>query len=94
MDTLPAGVSEHRRTRVFTEEDVPQGLLSDHRTRAGSWGHLEVSEGVLRYHVLEGEHVGEYMLGIGEPGVITPGVRHRVELLGPVRFHVVFLRAD
>lgn len=92
MDTLPETVTEYRRTRIFTNEDVPAALTRAHDTKPGVWGRLEVLRGSLRYHVLEGDHVGTYTINKGEAGVITPAVKHRVEPTGPASFQVVFLR--
>lgn len=92
MDKLPPTVTEYRRTRVFTDQDVPAALTRDHDTKPGVWGRLEVQQGAVVYRVLEGEHAGEYRVEAGASAVITPATRHRVELIGPVMFQVVFLR--
>ncbi len=93
MDVLPETVREVRATPVFDEITLPKGLRQSHRTRADTWGRIEVLEGRLRYVILEPERE-EHELTPGAPGVITPGAAHEVEPLGPVRFRVVFLRAE
>ena len=91
MKPLPDDVRPHRETPVFDQDSVPPGLLGRHTTAEGVWGLIEVLEGRLRYRILEPE-VEEHLLEPGHPGVVEPQVPHQVELLGPVRFRVVFHR--
>ncbi|HJS85525.1 MAG TPA: DUF1971 domain-containing protein [Acetobacteraceae bacterium] len=88
---LPAGCEAYRRTPVFTEATVPDGLLRAHRTAPGTWALIHVLEGQLLYRVLDppSERVLEPSAA---PGVIEPGVPHEVAPLGPVRFQVEFHR--
>lgn len=85
----------YKRTPTFTEATVPAGLLNDHSTKAGVWGLIRVEEGKLRYAVTDPRCApSTRTLGpADEPAVIEPTILHRVEPLGPVRFHVEFLRA-
>ena len=92
MPAMPAEVVAYKQTRRFTDADVPDGLVREHSTRAGVWGRLDVLEGALRYHILEGEGLGVYPLRAGEAGVIMPAQLHRVELIGPVTFQITFHR--
>lgn len=92
MPELPRGLEPTRRTPDFHEETVPAGLLRDHTTRAGTWGRIEVAEGLLRYRI-RGGRGGSFVLRPGRVGVVRPEELHHVELLGPVRFAVQFLRA-
>jgi len=93
--TLPPGLVSYRRTDDFTEATVPPGLLADHTTKAGTWGLIHVAEGRLRYRVTDPRRAPLDMVLTpdGPPGVIEPTVRHHVEPLGAVRFHVEFRRA-
>ena len=91
MKSLPEGVKPYQRTKDFTEETVPAGLTSSHRTKAGVWGRICVEEGELLYRILE-PAVAEHRLGCGLDGVIEPEVSHEVVPLGAVRFYVEFLR--
>jgi tellurite methyltransferase len=87
---LPADALPYKRTADFTETTIPDGLRREHTTRAGVWGRIVVVEGRLRYRV---ERFGtDVELGPGQPGIVVPEVPHHVEPLGPVRFHVEFLR--
>lgn len=91
MKSLPADVVAYRRTPEFTADTVPAALLDQHATKAGVWGTIVVLEGRLRYHIDEPE-VEAHVLIPGAPGVVEPGMLHRVEPLGAVRFYVEFFR--
>jgi tellurite methyltransferase len=92
MPSLPENARVYKRTDEFDGASVPQGLLGEHRTRAGTWGRIVVHEGLLRYQVLEPErHV--WILRPGIVGIIAPGMAHRLELCGPTRFRIEFLHA-
>jgi tellurite resistance-related uncharacterized protein len=93
---LPSGLRAYKRTATFTETSVPAALLNDHSTKAGTWGLIRVEEGTLRYVVSDPRRSATHLIlaAGGEPGVVEPTILHRVEPLGPVRFHVEFLRTD
>lgn len=91
---VPPGLAPYKRTSAFTETTVPGALLKDHSTKEGVWGLIHVEHGQLRYCVTDPRRpASERVLTPGEPGVVEPTILHRVEPLGPVRFHVEFLRA-
>ncbi len=89
MGVFPDDLVEYKRTPSFSENDVPDGLLRDHRTKPGTWARLVVEEGRLEYTCRR----GTFILKPGTPGVIEPEQPHHVRVIEPVRFHVVFLRA-
>ena len=93
--SLPNGLVSYRRTPEFTSESVPAGLKRAHSTKEGVWGLIHVSEGHLRYRILdERRERVELMLAPGSPpGVVEPTILHEVEPIGPVRFQVEFFRA-
>ncbi len=91
MRELPAGLGAYRRTPEFDADSIPAGLRRAHRTRAGTWGRIVVLEGELLYRILEPE-LEEQVLSPAREGVVEPEVPHEVHTLGPVRFHVEFLR--
>lgn len=93
--TLPPGLEPYRRTPDFTESTVPAGLLADHTTKDGTWALIHVAEGLLRYRVTDPRRAPlDLVLSPGQaPGVIEPTIRHHVEPLGTVRFHVEFWHA-
>lgn len=92
MPTLPDGLVPYKQTPAFTEDTVPAGLLRAHTTRAGTWGRIVVEAGALHYRIRGGEG-GVFRLVPGTDGVVRPTEPHEVAPDGPVRFHVVFLRA-
>jgi tellurite resistance-related uncharacterized protein len=90
MKTLPASVAPYQRTKTFTQETVPKGLLGDHNTKAGVWGLITVVEGRLEYVI---PSTGETLVLDPEtPGIVEPEVRHHVTPLGEVSFFVEFHR--
>jgi tellurite resistance-related uncharacterized protein len=92
--TLPDAAEPYRRTATFTEASVPAALLNDHSTKQGAWGLIRVEEGRLRYVVTDPRTAPSESILTPDtaPGVIEPTMVHHVEPLGPVRFHVEFLR--
>jgi tellurite resistance-related uncharacterized protein len=89
MPALPAGAREYKRTATFTEADLPAGLLRNHSTKEGSWALIVVEAGQLEYTIES--PLSTFLLTPQLPGVIAPTVPHRVNLVGPVRFHLEFL---
>ncbi|MCA9717994.1 MAG: DUF1971 domain-containing protein [Myxococcales bacterium] len=89
MQEIPEDCAPYRRTRSFTRETIPAGLLREHSTAAGVWGKLNVERGALRYRVGGREHT----LTPRRPGVIAPQQLHDVApLTDDVVFHVEFYR--
>ena len=91
MKELPATAILYKKTPEFTEETVPAGLLKAHQTKDGTWGKIKVTEGQLRYRILEPEFE-EVILSCDNYGVVEPTVLHEVEPEGKVHFHVEFYR--
>ena len=91
---IPAGAETYKRTPTFTEATIPPSLRNDHSTKDGTWGLVVVEEGRLRYLITDPRRAPAERLLTPEtdPGVVEPTILHRVEPLGPVRFHVEFLR--
>jgi len=93
---LPPGLAPYRRSATFTEATVPAALLRDHDSKEGSWGLIHVEDGALRYRIPAPRRAAfETILSPDPaPGLIEPTIRHNVEPLGPVRFHIEFWRAS
>ena len=87
----PDGLDTYRRTPEFDEASIPDGLRSDHATKRGVWGRIQVVEGGLRYHVDAPIH-RSLRVAPDSGAVIVPEVRHRVEPDGAVRFFIEFAR--
>ncbi len=88
---LPPGLVAYRQTPVFDEKTIPAGLLREHRTRAGTWGVINVVEGRLRFRLLDPP--SETILSPERRGIVAPEQPHEVVPDGPVRFYVVFCHA-
>jgi tellurite resistance-related uncharacterized protein len=91
-DLLPPGLKAYKRTAEFDRDTLPAGLRRSHSTKAGVWALIHVTEGRLRYRVLE--PFSETELTVGETGVIRPEQPHEVEPLGAVRMYVEFYARD
>jgi tellurite methyltransferase len=92
MPELPAESAAYKRTATFTGETVPAGLLRDHRTKPGVWAKILVEVGRLEYTLDSPQCT--FTLTPGSPGIVPPTAPHHVTLVGPVQFHVEFLRLD
>ena len=90
MKTLPITVKPHKRTATFTEATAPQGLLTDHTTKAGTWAVITVVSGQLQYTIPSQDEI--VLLDPETPGIVEPEVPHRIKPLGPVMFHLEFWR--
>jgi tellurite methyltransferase len=88
MPVLPDDAHEYKRTPVFTEGTIPAGLLRDHRTKPDVWAQIVVEAGELEYRI----GPCAFTLTPDCPGIVPPAVAHQVKPLGPVQFHVEFLR--
>lgn len=91
MKVLPENVRVYKKTDVFDENSVPQGLLKDHNTRPNVWGKINVIEGKLLY-TIQSNSVEEVELTPRKFGVVEPEVKHFVKPLGQVKFFVEFLK--
>jgi tellurite resistance-related uncharacterized protein len=91
MKEIPVSAKAYKKTPEFTEDTVPAGLLRAHQTKEGTWGKINVTEGQLRYRILEPEFE-EVLLSSEMFGIVEPTILHEVEPMGKVRFHVEFFR--
>lgn len=94
-DALPGDLVSYRRTPDFSETSVPAALLADHDTKPGTWGLIRVAQGKLRYSITDPRRVAADIVLTPNhpPGIVEPTIRHHVEPIGPVSFHVEFFRA-
>lgn len=86
----PSTLVAYHRTDEFTEETVPQKLLTEHDLKPGVWALLRVLEGEVGFVDLEEGREG--VLTPKAPGFIEPDMRHHLTLRGPVRFYLEFYR--
>lgn len=93
MYKLPDNVQEYSRTKVFSTQSVPTGLLNDHSTKEGVWGRLVVDAGQILYTITEPGEEESMILEQHQDAVIAPTQLHKVELLTPdTEFHVEFMK--
>ena len=93
MPSLPAHAEVYKTSPEYTEKTIPEGLLQDHRLRAGTWGRIVVREGKVMYATADPGGAA-WVLRPGIDGIIAPSQSHWVAPHGRVRFVVEFLRAD
>ena len=93
MKNLPANTKAYKRTPIFTENSIPEGLQNAHQTKPSVWGKIVVLEGQLLYRILE-PVLEEVHLCPEQTGAIEPTVLHEVRPLGKVRFYVEFHRVS
>jgi tellurite methyltransferase len=89
-ESPPPDVVELRRTRTFTQADIPAGLRRRHVLPAGTWARIHVLRGRLRCRFLTEPPRDVHVTPSG-PAVLAPGVPHAVEPLGEVAFFVSVL---
>ena len=85
---LPPHFVAYKRTPIFTQETLPEGLRHDHLTRPGVWARILVIEGRLRYQVPA--VAVDDVLTPDHSGVVLPEVFHSVDPLGAVQFFLDF----
>lgn len=91
MPTPLPDLERYKQTPVFDEGSIPAGLLRRHTTKAGVWARIHVVEGELVFRILE-PTPHAIRLSPSRVGEVEPEVPHEVEVCGPVRFYVEFLR--
>ena len=94
LHSIPAHWVVRRSTPFFTNENVPQALLTHHNTAAGVFGQLCVMEGTETYYGFADEtaETPEITLVIraGEFATSPPQYWHRVELSEDAIFNIHF----
>lgn len=91
MKKLPSDVTAYKRTPTFNNDTVPEGLLNNHNTKAGTWGRITVIEGGILYTILE-PATEEYELSVDVAGIVEPTVLHKIALREATSFYVEFYR--
>lgn len=88
---IPPTFAKFNVTPEFTENTLPAGLKSNHKTSEGIWGKIIVLEGKLLYHIVMKNSSVE--LTPEHPGIIVPELVHYVEPVGQVRFLIEFYKS-
>lgn len=78
----------YRSTPVFDEISLPAALRADHRTKAGTWGVINVLGGKLQLTFIDSP--GSLTLLPGQPGLVNPGQTHFVTPIGIMQMRVDF----
>jgi tellurite resistance-related uncharacterized protein len=91
LKALPSNLKVYKSTPHFDQDSIPRAIASEHSTKAGVWGKINVLEGELLYTILT-EPSEEVLLSSDKFGVVEPEVIHKVKPLGKVKFFVEFLR--
>ena len=81
-------MASYKSTPVFDEITLPAALRADHRTKAGTWGVINVIEGQLRLNFTDPP--AEQILSPGHPGLVRPQQTHFVTPVGTMRMRVDF----
>lgn len=85
---LPAQLRAYKRTAVFDQDNMPDGLRRRHETKGGVWGKIIVLAGRLKLRFIEDGR--EEILDSERFGVVRPLEAHEAEPLGSVRFFIEF----
>lgn len=81
-------MAAYRSTPIFDEITLPAALRADHRTKAGTWGVINVLSGELRLTFAEPPAV--HTLSPGCPGMVKPEQTHFVTPVGAMQMRVDF----
>lgn len=90
---FPPGFVSYKKSPVFAEGSIPQGLQSQHSTKKGVWGKIQVLAGQLEYTLLPPINRKITLQSVPE-GIIVAEVLHYVKPQGTVRFYVEFFRKE
>lgn len=91
MKLLPPELSAIGRTDLFTEANIPKGLLKDHRTSPNVWAKIVILEGELTY-TIQSDPAELVKLSKDRFGVVEPEILHFVQPQGKVLFYVEFYK--
>ena len=89
----PENLVVYKKTRIFSEDNIPSGLRRAHTTKTGTWGRLIVLEGVAELSFEE--PVGLTVRASPDhPVFVPPNLRHALTPCGRTRLYVEFLRCS
>jgi len=74
----------YRKTPEFTHSTVPRSLLDGRISAPGCWSSVTITNGELTLHV----GTRRELLTPPLPGLVNPETNYRVEVHGPVSFHI------
>jgi tellurite resistance-related uncharacterized protein len=89
MKQLPENALAYSKTAIFNQNTIPNGLLNQHTTKAGTWGKINVISGKLVYKILS-KPSETHILTPTFSGIVEPQIPHQVESIEAVEFYVEF----
>lgn len=94
MKPMPPDFIAYKRTRNFTDTDLPESLTRRHDTKPGAWAKIIVLEGALDYEIMA-DPVRHYRIDANHPGIIEEQLPHRVTpITTPLSFYLEFYKRD
>ena len=90
MKEIPEAARAYNTTRHYTDRTVPGMMKHHHTVRAGVWAKIIVERGEVKYYI-DGDDQ-EYTLTKGNPGVVEPMVKHRIDPQPSSKFYLEFYR--
>lgn len=88
---LPDDVEASGKTPLFTNDTVPDKILTHHELQVGTWGLLTVEAGTISFF-RQGEDTPLAVIPAGETLVILPEEVHYVRLSEDAKFFVEFYK--
>ena len=89
--SLPDDVEASGKTSLFTNDTVPDKILTHHELQAGTWGLLTVEAGSVSFF-RQGEDAPVAVISSEKPFVILPEEVHYVRLSKDAKFFVTFYK--
>jgi tellurite resistance-related uncharacterized protein len=83
-------ITPYASSPIFDEQNLPDALRKDHRTKDGTWGVLRVLAGKVRLVFIDPP--SQVIVTPETPALIPPQATHFVELLGKMTMQVDFYR--
>lgn len=90
---VPTTLKAYQEIGPFSAENLPKGLLKDHKLKAGSWGRLTMLEGAIRFVWSDGrtDNVTEELTA-GDVLMIPPQALHNLEKTGDFLLKIAFMK--
>jgi tellurite resistance-related uncharacterized protein len=84
----PPQATPYRTVGPWEASEIPQGLLTEHRLKPGTWARLQILRGSVRFVWDDG--ASEAIVLCHGTHDIPPEIPHHLELIGDVRLQVTF----
>lgn len=90
---VPDDIETYRTVGPFNAENLPKGLLKDHKLKDGTWGRLTMLEGAIRFIWSDGRTDGLVEeLAAGDVLMIPPQALHNLEQTGDFSLEIEFMK--